>query len=97
MMRKTDRLLENLITEVMERNSDADLNKGRGEKKGVYLESLVKAVNDIGIPFSIWEKKNADGKGSGRKSYDWTSLIGSDKKKLMEFLPATLQQRYPLP
>ncbi|PFX15033.1 hypothetical protein AWC38_SpisGene20771 [Stylophora pistillata] len=86
MMRITDLLLENLMTEVMERDSNGDLRKGRGEKKGVYLESLVEAINNIGIPFSIWEKKNADGKGSG--SYDWTSLIGSDKEKLMDFLPA---------
>ena len=35
-------------------------------------------------------KKNADGKGSG--SYEWTSLIGSDKKKLMELLPAQIEK-----
>ena len=91
MMRITDRLTENLITEVMERDSKADIAKGKGEKKGIYLESLVATINSIGIFFSIWEKKNADGKGSG--TFDWTSLIGSDKKKLMELLPPQLEQR----
>ena len=91
MMRVTDRLTENLISEVMERDSDTDISKGRGEKKGVYLDTLVNTIKGIGISFSIWEKKNADGKGSG--SYDWTSLIGSDKKKLMELLPAQLEEK----
>lgn len=88
MMRVTDRLTENIITEVMERDGEADMRKKREEKKGIYLESLVSTINKIGIPFSIWEKKNSDGKGSG--SYEWTSLIGSDKKKMMELLPAQL-------
>ena len=66
MMRVTDRLTENImITEVMERDGEADMSKKRGEKKGIYLESLVSTINKIGIPFSIWEKKNADRKGSG--------------------------------
>ena len=33
MMRVTDRLTENLITEVMERDSETDMSKKRGEKK----------------------------------------------------------------
>ena len=75
----------------MERDSQADISKARGEKKGVYLDTLVNTIKGIGISFSIWEKKNADGKGSG--SYDWTSLIDSDKKKLMELLPAQLEEK----
>lgn len=47
-------------------------------------------INKIGIPFSLWKKKNADGKGSG--AYKWPSLIGSAIKKLMELLPAQLEQ-----
>ena len=57
----------------------------------MYLESLVTTINKIGFPFSLWEKKNADGKGSG--AYEWTSLVGYHRKnKLMELLPAQLQQ-----
>lgn len=37
----------------------------------------------------MWDKKNADEKGSGL--YDWTSLLGSDKKKLMNTLPRQLE------
>lgn len=37
MLRVTDRLTENLIKEVMERDNKADINKGRGEEKGLYI------------------------------------------------------------
>ena len=79
MMRVTDPFTENLITEVMERDSNVDINKGRGEKKGFYLDFLVSTLNKIESLFSIWEKKNADGKGSG--AYEWKRLVGSDQKK----------------
>ena len=48
-------------------------------------------INSLGITFSVWEKSNADGKGSG--TYDWTSLIDSDKKKLLHLLPTQLESR----
>jgi len=69
----------------------AKLISQRGwEKKGLYLESLVKTINNIRIPFSIWEKQNPDRKGS--RPYNWTSLIGSYKQKLMDFLSAQLRK-----
>lgn len=88
MLRVTDQLMENLITEVMERDSKADFTKRRGEEKGLYLKKLVKDINGTGITFNVW-KKNADGKGNG--VYDWTSLVGSNKKKLMNKLPLQLE------
>ena len=91
MMRITDRLTENIITEVMERDSKADFLKKRGEDKGIYFKRLISVINDLGITFLVWEKTNADGKGSG--SYDWTSLMGSDKKKLLHLLPSQLKSR----
>lgn len=38
MMRISDRLTENIITEVMERESKSHFLKKRGEEKGVYLK-----------------------------------------------------------
>ena len=52
---------------------------------------MISVINDLGITFLVWEKTNADGKGSG--SYDWTSLMGSDKKKLLHLLPSQLKSR----
>lgn len=40
------------------------------------------------MSFNVWEKRNADGKGSG--VHDFTSLMGSDKKRLMRDLPDKL-------
>jgi hypothetical protein len=40
------------------------------------------------MSFNVWEKRNADGKGSG--IHDFTSLMGSDKKQLMKDLPDKL-------
>lgn len=39
---------------------------------------------------SFWEKTNANVKCSG--TYEWTSLIGSDKTSLMELLQTQLEQ-----
>ena len=91
MMRVTDRLTENVITEVMERDSKTDFLKKKGEEKGIYLKRLIRVINEVGITFSVWEKSNGDGKGSG--VYDWTSLVGSDKKKLLHLLPAQLESK----
>lgn len=90
MLRVTDKLTENLITEVMEKDAKQDFNMARGKEKGVNLDILIKTINELGITFSLWEKKNADGKGSG--TYDWTSLVGYDKKKLTKLLPAKLEE-----
>jgi hypothetical protein len=88
MLRVTDRMTDNLIREVMERDMKSDFNKKRGEEKGIYLKRLISKINQLGITFNVWEKKNADGRGSGR--YDWTSLLGADKKKLLNGLPDQL-------
>ena len=48
----------------------------------------MEAINNCGVSFSIWEKRNADGKGSG--AWDWTSLMGDDRKKLSRELPMGL-------
>lgn len=90
MMRITDRLTDCIITEVMERDSKSDFLKKRKEK-GIYLKRLITTINSLGITFSVWEKTNADGKGSG--TYDWTSVIGSGKKKLLQLLPSQRQEK----
>ena len=50
----TDVLLNNLINEAMERDSK------KGNKKvlqGRYLNALVKAIQQCGVSFNIWEKR----------------------------------------
>ena len=81
-LRITDKLLQNIIDEVLERDAIEDFNKSRGRPKEVYLAKLVKNINDLGISFAAWNKKNADGSESNIKEF--TSLLGSQKKKLLK-------------
>ena len=57
----------------------------KSEHTNTHLMELKDTIRSCGISFDIWEKENADGKGSGQ--YDFTSLMGADKKKLLKELP----------
>ena len=87
LLRVLDVLIENLIRDALQWDQKDNFNKKRGDQKNKHLNDLQK-TKSCGISFEIWEKKNADGKGSGQ--YDFTSLLGSDKKKLLKNLPSKL-------
>lgn len=58
MQRVTDRLLGNLIKEVMERDGKADMNNK--EEKGLYVKKLFKEISNTGsnhIQCEMWRKK----------------------------------------
>ena len=88
LLRLVDVLLNNLLEDVIQWGIRDDINKKKGEKKGVNRERLQAAVRSCGVSFDIWEKTNADGKGSG--TYDFTSLLGNDKKQLLRELPSKI-------
>lgn len=89
LLRITDVLLSNLIEDSMEWDDRDDFVKSRGAPKGVHLRSLTQLINTCGVTFSVWEKKNGDGSGSGKM--DWTSLMGDERKKLLRNLPGKLE------
>ena len=62
LLRVTDILLENLIEDAMEWNKDEEWWKSKGKQKGVHLKKLVDTINSCGMSFSVWEKRNADGR-----------------------------------
>lgn len=86
----TERLLENVVDEVLEKDAIDDFNNSKGQPKGVGLTNLVKGINECGIPFKAWYKKNAD--GSTSKILEYTSLVGAQKKKLLNTLPAKFHE-----
>ena len=90
LLRRTDRLLQNVIDEILERDSIADFNKPKGSPKGLLMQQFVKVVNDLGVTFSVWYKKNAD--GSSSKILDYTSCVGAQKKLLLCKLPSILHK-----
>lgn len=88
LLRIMDVLIRDLILDAQEWDRREDRTKKRGEPKKLHIEKLQSTIRSCGIIFDIWEKTNADGKTAGE--YDFTSLLGSDKKKLLHDLPDKL-------
>ena len=90
LLRFTDVLLSNLIEDAMELDDKDDFFKKKGQPKGTHLRKLTQLINSCGVTFSVWEKKDGDGKGMGK--IDWTSLMGDEKKKLLRTLATKLRE-----
>lgn len=73
------------MEEVQEKDAVQDFDKPRGQPKGELLSKLVEAINDCGISFNVWFKRNSD--GSSSKVLEYTSLVGTQKKNLFGQLP----------
>lgn len=94
LLRVTDRTLENVVDEMLEKNAIEDFNRPRGQPKGALLKKFVEDVNELGITFSMWYKKNAD--GSSSKVLEFPSLVGAQKKLLLKNMPASCTITYTL-
>ena len=86
MLRTSDILIDNIVHDAMQWGDKETWITG---KKKVCLDKLIQAINSCGVSFSVWEKRNADGKGSA--TYEWTSLMGDDRKTLLKNLPSKLE------
>ena len=89
LLRITDILLSNIIEDSMELDDKDDFFKKKGEPKGVHLAALIKLINSCGVTFAIWEKHDEARKATGKKN--WTSLMGDEKKKLLQNFPTKLE------
>lgn len=89
MLRVTDILTENLVTGCLDWDEEDEMNRKRGEPQGLHLKKLIQVIKSCGVSFDVWEQRNADGKASGK--YDCTSLLGPDKKILLNTLPDKLK------
>jgi hypothetical protein len=54
MLRITDRLLENLINYSLDWDQLDELDRVRGEEKGVHLKKTVALIKSLGISFDVW-------------------------------------------
>ena len=86
LFRISDILIDNIVQDAMQWDDKETWITG---KKKVHLDKLIQAVNSCCVSFSVWEKRNADGKGSG--TWEWTSLMGDDRKTLLKNLPNKLE------
>jgi hypothetical protein len=64
-------------------------NKASNQRTTGHMDALLCAIRSCGVSFSIWEKMNANGSGSG--TYDFPSLMRSDKRKLLGQLGKKLE------
>lgn len=87
LLRITDVLLTNVLDDAMERDEKEDNLKARGMEKGVHLKAIVKIINSCGVSFNVWQKQD-DAKQV--ITMDWTSLMGNEKKRLLELWPDKL-------
>jgi len=81
LLRITDRLIDNLI------NGAKGSDRSRDPLKGPMLQRLIAAVRSCGVTFYI--------KSVSRDNIEFTSLTGSDRKRLLKFLPSKLHQCQP--
>jgi hypothetical protein len=83
-----DVLIGNLVQGALDWDKKDNWKKKKSEHQSIHVNHLVKVIRSCGVTFNIWEEVNADKQGSGL--YDFTSLLGTDKKKLLKELPEKL-------
>ena len=82
LLRITDVLLHNLISAAKIEDKKISPRGGCLElKDGPMIKALIDSIQSCGITFNIWEK---DG------NFEFTSIMGDEKKKLLKMLPPKL-------
>ena len=84
MLRVTDVLTNNLIKAVLASDWEAtELRRASFDiKSGQMTTNLLTAIRSCGVTFDVWHNKTS--------GYDFTSLMGKEKVKLLEYLPDKL-------
>ena len=85
----TDILLNNLILGALPLDAKDNHNKPPNQRTTGHIDALLCAIRSCCVSFSIWGKMNANGSGSG--TFDFTSLLGPDKRLLLEKLAKKLE------
>ncbi len=85
-----DVLERNLINYAIEKDLKENINRAPSCRKNEHMQNVIDAVNNCGVSFSVWQKKDANGGNSG--IYDWTSMVGDEKKTVLRKLPDVFPQ-----
>ena len=89
LLRITDVLLRCVINQAIE--SDIMQTRSRDILNGPNLQKTVECIRSCGISFRVWEAEK-----KGPNKIDWTSLMGTDKKKLHARLPSHFGEILPV-
>jgi len=91
LMRIVDVLLRNIIEDSVRLDQKENLGEKMSTVKNKNRNELVKYIQNCGVHFQVWEGRQKDGFGDSFKNLEWTSLTGSDMKKMLKKLPDLLQ------
>ncbi|XP_066919732.1 uncharacterized protein [Clytia hemisphaerica] len=80
LLRVTDRLEDGLFHTIIDQDQKNGDNKGQ--------TALISAMKGCGITLKFWKDKKD-------KNYEWTSLMGNDKKKMLRKLPSHFHEFLP--
>lgn len=58
---------------------EENFGRPKSQWTNTHLDGLVSAIRSCGIGFQVWQTKDG--------TWEWTSLLGGDKKKIMRNLP----------
>ena len=84
LLRVTDVLTSNLVIEAID--WDIEENMENKNKQQSHLNMLINSIRSCGVSFDVWKKKMLMA-----KVHDWTSLMGNDKKLLLNRLPEKMK------
>lgn len=84
LLRITDVLINNLISAA--KTHDKKNNRKLNLLDGPMVKALINSIRSCGVSFQIWDKGG---------DFECTSLMGNDKKKLLQFLPSKLTDCQP--
>ena len=85
MLRITDVLIRNLINAAMQYDS-VNSRRISDVLKRPMINNLLKAINTCGVSFTIYIQKDG---------FEFTSLVGNDRKKLLNKLPSKVSSCQP--
>ncbi len=87
LLRVTDVLLRNIVDECTQWDGVEDIAKMvKDPSRNKHINDLVKSINDCGVTFKVWQDED----GKKGCSHIFTSLVGSDKNKVLQTLPERL-------
>jgi len=84
LLRIGDVLIRNLVFQMLHQDQRCNRTVTSHPSRS-HLQLLQQKVKECGVTFRVWQKRDSDGKLSG--TYDWTSLMGTDMKKVLKHLP----------
>lgn len=81
LLRITDRMLENLITGAVAHDDVSNI------LEGAMLKKLLSEIRSCGVIFNVYVQS--------KNTRDFTSLTGTERKKLLKLLPSKIQNCQP--